>query len=102
MLRRSRSSRFDDGRGSGGRAMSQGQLPRWEPVPPPRVEEVSDGIFAYLQLAGQWGLNNSAFLVGASAVTLVDTCFTERRTRALLEAGGAVTDRPGATLFNNH
>ncbi|MEA2589555.1 MAG: cyclase [Actinomycetota bacterium] len=82
--------------------MSQGQIRACDPVPPPCVEEVSDGIFAYLQLSGQWGLNNSGFIVGASAVTLVDTCFTERRSRALLEAVRAVTDRPVATLFNTH
>jgi len=70
--------------------------------PPPTVEEVSDGVYAYVQLAGQWGLNNSAFVVGSGAVTLVDTCFTQRRTLALLEAMRGVTDRPVATLFNTH
>jgi cyclase len=68
----------------------------------PVVQEVGDGVFAYLQLDGEWGLNNSVFLVGAEEVTLVDTCFTERRGRALLEAVKAVTDRPIATLFNTH
>src|SRR6516164_5554731 len=35
-------------------------------VPPadPEVQEVADGVFAYLQLDGQWGLNNTAFLAG--------------------------------------
>ena len=70
--------------------------------PPPTIEEVGDGIYAYLQLAGQWGLNNSAFVVGSRTVTLVDTCFTERRTRALLEAVRGITDRPIATLINTH
>src|SRR6266481_5968061 len=68
--------------------------------PPPFVEEVSDGIYAYLQLAGQWGLNNSGFLVGSRAVTLVDTCFTERRTRALLDAVRLLSGHPIRTLFN--
>jgi cyclase len=70
--------------------------------PPPFVEEVSDGIYAYLQLAGQWGLNNSGFLVGSRAVTLVDTCFTERRTRALLDAVRLLSGHPIRTLFNTH
>ena len=69
---------------------------------PPRVEEVSEGIYAYLQPAGQWGLNNSGFLVGSRAVTLIDTCFTQRRTRALLDAVRAISHRPIATLFNTH
>lgn len=71
-------------------------------VPEPTLVEVDEGIYAYLQLDGQWGLNNCAFLVGTEAVTLVDTCYTERRTRALLEAVRSVTDKPVQTLFNTH
>jgi cyclase len=71
-------------------------------APPPFVEEVSDGMYAYLQLAGQWGLNNSGFVVGSRGVTLVDTCFTERRTRALLDAVRRTTGHPIDTLFNTH
>ena len=70
--------------------------------PPPKVEEVSDGIYAYVQLAGQWGLNNTAFLLGSRAVTLIDTCFTERRTRALLDAIRGFSHHPIDTLFNTH
>ncbi|HMC08107.1 MAG TPA: MBL fold metallo-hydrolase [Actinomycetota bacterium] len=84
-----------------GYAMTQGN-PDGGLSPPPTIEEVGGGIYAYLQLAGQWGLNNSAFVVGSGAVTLVDTCFTQRRTRALLEAVRSITDRPIATLFNTH
>jgi cyclase len=72
-------------------------------VPEPAVEEVTDGVFAYLQLHGQWGLNNAAFITSGDSVTLVDTCFTERRARALAEAvrrtGGG---RPVRTLVNTH
>ncbi|HWD73036.1 MAG TPA: MBL fold metallo-hydrolase [Actinomycetota bacterium] len=76
--------------------------PTDELAPPPRVEEVSDGIYAYLQPAGQWGLNNPAFLVGSHAVTLIDTCFTQQRTQALLDAVRGISNRPIATLFNTH
>jgi cyclase len=71
-------------------------------APDPTVEEVADGVFGYLQLDGQWGLNNSAFVVGRDGVTVVDTCFTERRTRALIEAMGRVTKQPARTLVNTH
>ena len=53
---------------------------------PPRVEEVSAGIYAYIQPDGTWWLNNTGFLVGASRVAAVDACSTEARTRALLAA----------------
>ena len=71
-------------------------------IPPPSVEEVSDGVFAYVQLDGSWGLNNSGFLVGRDAVTVIDTCFTERRTRALIDTIASVTPGPLRTLVNTH
>jgi len=71
-------------------------------LPPPIVEEVHDGVYAYVQLDGSWGLNNSGFLVGRDGVTLIDTCFTERRTRALLDAVSIVTEQPLRTLINTH
>ncbi|MCI0832869.1 MAG: MBL fold metallo-hydrolase [Chloroflexi bacterium] len=72
-------------------------------LPEPAVEEVTDGVFAYLQLHGQWGLNNAAFITAADSVTLVDTCFTERRSRALADAVHRTAgDRPVRTLINTH
>ena len=71
-------------------------------LPPPTVEEVSPGVYAYIQLDGSWGLNNTGFITGADAISVVDTCFTEARTRAFLKAIGEVTDRPIRTLVNTH
>ncbi|QXJ20339.1 MBL fold metallo-hydrolase [Actinomadura graeca] len=68
----------------------------------PRLEEVSDGIFAYVQPDGTWWINNTGFLTGARGVTSVDSCSTERRTRAYLEAIRSVTPRPVRTLVNTH
>jgi len=69
---------------------------------PPRVEEVSDGLFAYVQPDGSWFINNTGFLVGRAGVVSIDSCSTERRTRAYLEAIRGVTDRPVRTLVNTH
>ena len=71
-------------------------------VDPPRVEEVSSGIYAYVQPDGSWFINNTAFLVGRQGVVSIDTTSTERRTRAYLEAIARVTDRPVRTLVNTH
>ncbi|NDU73903.1 MBL fold metallo-hydrolase [Actinomadura sp. DSM 109109] len=68
----------------------------------PRLEEVSDGIFAYLQPDGTWWINNTGFITGARGVASVDSCSTERRTRAYLQAIRSVTDRPVRTLVNTH
>jgi cyclase len=71
-------------------------------APPPVVEEVGSGVYAYVQLDGSWGLNNCGFLIGRDAVTVVDTCFTEGRTRAFVDAVAGVTPRPLRTLINTH
>ncbi|MEY2422892.1 MAG: cyclase [Acidimicrobiaceae bacterium] len=71
-------------------------------LPPPTVEEVANGVYAYVQLDGSWGLNNSGFLVGRDGVTVIDTCFTERRTRALVHTIASVTSLPLRTLVNTH
>jgi len=70
---------------------------------PPRVEEVSDGVYAYIQPDGTWWINNAGFLVGASRVAAVDACSTEARTRGLLAAIDATAGgRPVRTLVNTH
>lgn len=71
-------------------------------VGPARVEEVSAGIYAYVQPDGSWFLNNTGFLVGRYGVVSVDTTSTERRTRAYLEAISRVSRRPVRTLINTH
>ncbi|MFI7641264.1 MBL fold metallo-hydrolase [Nonomuraea sp. NPDC049400] len=72
------------------------------PLAPPRVEEVSDGVYAYVQPDGSWWINNTGFLAGRRGVICVDACSTERRTRAFREAIRKVTDRPITTLINTH
>ena len=78
-------------------------------VPPPgvsiadaRLEEVADGIYAYIQPDGSWWINNTGFLVGRRGVVSVDACSTERRTRAYLDAIASVTGQPVRTLINTH
>ena len=83
--------------------MSSARVPDNVEVPEPTVEEVSDGVFAYVQLDGSWGLNNTGFVVGKEAVVAVDTCFTERRSRAFAEAVRATSgSKPVRTLVNTH
>ena len=69
---------------------------------PPRLQEVADGIFAYLQPAWTWMINNTGFLVGADGVTVVDTCGTEPRTRAFINSAKTISDKPLRTLINTH
>ena len=69
---------------------------------PPRVEEVSEGIYAYIQPDGSWYINNTGFMVGGRGVISIDSCSTERRTRAYLDAIAEITDQPIRTLLNTH
>ena len=71
-------------------------------LPPPTLEEIGDGTWAYVQLDGSWGLNNAGVLAGSEGVTLIDTCFTERRTRELLAAVEGLDRGPVRTLVNTH
>ena len=82
--------------------MSTPQPPPEAEIPSPSLEEVSQGIYAYIQPDGSWGLNNTGFITGDSGVIAIDTCFTEARTKALLEAIRSVSDRPIRTLVNTH
>ncbi|MFE3454101.1 MBL fold metallo-hydrolase [Nonomuraea sp. NPDC059194] len=68
----------------------------------PRVEEVSDGVYAYIQPDGSWWINNTGFMTGRRGVISVDACSTEGRTRAYREAIAKVCDRPITTLVNTH
>ena len=69
---------------------------------PPRAEEVSDGVYAYIQDDGSWWINNTGFLVGSRGVTAIDSCATEARTRALLETIRGLTANPVGMLLNTH
>jgi cyclase len=66
------------------------------------VEEIADGVFAYVQPDGSWMINNTGFLVGRDGVSAIDACSTERRTRHLLSAIRRVTPAPVRTLVNTH
>lgn len=82
--------------------MSSQHVERREDLPPARLVEVSDGIFAYLQADGSWFLNNAGFIISDDYVVAVDTTGTEARARAFHAALRGVTDRPVQTLINTH
>jgi cyclase len=68
----------------------------------PEACEVSPGIYAYIQPDGTWWINNTGFLAGPQGVISIDTCSTERRTRAYQEAIAAVTKSPVRAVVNTH
>ena len=71
-------------------------------LPPPRLEQVTPGVFAFVQPDGTWWINNTGFVAGRSGVVAIDTCSTERRTRAFADAIRSVSDAPVRALVNTH
>ena len=71
-------------------------------LPPPRLEEVSPGVYAYIQPDGSWWINNTGFVAGNNGVVSIDSCSTELRTRAYLDAIGSVSSAPIRALVNTH
>ncbi len=69
---------------------------------PPTTVEVADRAYAYVQPDGTWFVNNAGFVVGDDHVVLIDTCATERRTRALLSAVHGVSAAPVTVVVNTH
>ncbi|HET8681686.1 MAG TPA: hypothetical protein VFM54_07405 [Micromonosporaceae bacterium] len=47
-------------------------------LPPPRLVELSDGVYGYVQPDGSWWVNNTGVLVGRRGVVSIDSCSTER------------------------
>jgi cyclase len=67
-----------------------------------RAVAVSEDIYAYVQPDGGWYISNTGFIVGRRGVISIDTCSTQRRTRAYLDAIASVTRQPVRTLVNTH
>lgn len=73
-------------------------------LPQPHVEEVADGVFAYVQPDGSWFINNTGFVRAPDGleVLAIDSCATERRTRALLATIESVAGQGPRTLVATH
>ncbi|MGE0599653.1 MAG: MBL fold metallo-hydrolase [Dehalococcoidia bacterium] len=82
--------------------MSSAVVPQHAEIPAPAIEEVSKGIYAYIQLDGSWFLNNAGCIVGEKTATVVDSTGTEARARAWHAAIRQVTQNPVSALINTH
>ncbi|REE96267.1 MBL fold metallo-hydrolase [Thermomonospora umbrina] len=71
-------------------------------VTQPRIEELADGVFAYIQPDGGWCLSNAGVLVSRGATALVDTAATVARTLALRDAVRTVAAAPPRLVVNTH
>ena len=67
------------------------------------LQELAPGVFAYVQPAGGWMVNNCGVITdGSGDAVLVDTTSTERRNRALLAEVAGVAARDPKIAVNTH
>jgi cyclase len=68
------------------------------------LHEVADGVSAYLQPDGSWGLSNAGLVVDGDVSLLVDTLFDLRLTREMLDAMRRATPAAAAidVVVNTH
>jgi cyclase len=68
------------------------------------LHEVADGVWAYLQPDGGWGLSNAGLVTGDGTSVLVDTLFDLRLTAEMLEEMRRTTSAAKriATVVNTH
>ncbi|TMR40625.1 MBL fold metallo-hydrolase [Actinomadura geliboluensis] len=70
--------------------------------PPARLEQLTDRVWAWVQEDGTWWVNNAGVVSGDDGLLIVDTCATERRTRAFLDAVDGETGGPVRWAVNTH
>lgn len=67
------------------------------------LRTVADDVFAWVQADGSWWVNNAGAIGTPNGVIVIDTCATERRTRAFLRAVARETDAaPITCAVNTH
>lgn len=67
------------------------------------LEQVADGVHAWIQAPGTWWINNAGAVAGDDSVVLIDTCATRARTERFLAAVAAATgERPIRLAVNTH
>ncbi|MEU6876177.1 MBL fold metallo-hydrolase [Streptomyces sp. NPDC046751] len=69
---------------------------------PPRLTEIADGVFAYVQPDGGWCLNNAGVIADGGDGLLVDTVATETRARRLRAEVLRVAGAPPRLVVNTH
>jgi len=73
-----------------------------ETLAAPALEELTGGVYAFIQPDGGWCVNNSGVIVGGGTTVLIDTAATQARTRRLRDAVTAVAGGAPRLLINTH
>ncbi|MDQ3760610.1 MAG: MBL fold metallo-hydrolase [Actinomycetota bacterium] len=71
-------------------------------VDPPRLVEVAEGVYAYVQLPGGWCVSNAGVVASPDGALVIDTLATESRAKRLAEAVDSLRPGPARTVVNTH
>jgi cyclase len=66
------------------------------------VRELGDGLYAYLQWDGGWGISNAGFFDGDDGLLVIDALMVPSMTRRFVEAMRGVSNAPFRHLVNTH
>lgn len=66
------------------------------------LREVGDGLYAYLQWDGGWGISNAGFLDGGDGLLVIDALMAPSMTRAFVRTMRDVSRAPFRHLINTH
>ena len=69
---------------------------------PPRLVEVAEDVYAYVQLPGGWCMSNAGVVAGPGGALVIDTLATQSRAQRLVEAVDSLRPGPARTLVNTH
>jgi cyclase len=72
------------------------------PVKTPRMQQLAQDVYAYVQPDGGWCVSNAGVVVGHDTTVLIDTAATERRARVLREAVAKISEHSPSILINTH
>jgi len=67
-----------------------------------KLEEIADGVHAFLQPDGGWCLSNAGVLVSGAETVLIDTAATRARAERLRELAGRVAPAAPRMILNTH
>ena len=74
-------------------------MPRFETG----LQELGDGVYAYLQWDGGWGVSNAGFVDGGDeGLLVIDALMAPSMTRKFIEGMRSISDAPFRQLVNTH
>lgn len=73
-------------------------MPGWNT----KMEELADGVYAYIQAKGTWFVSNAGLIIGTQDTIVIDSLSNKEMVQGFIHEIGKVTDKPVKFLINTH